>query len=207
MRLSVLAIAIMMSYVAPAMGQVTRPASTTQPATPPAAWDAAVDKLSRALLESDVARLVDALPQGATVRCFDGTAGDGARLLARVSHGSLVFGRTYKGIPDRLATAIADQVSNSEAPEEARQGWLIEGEAHARRADAIAGEWVELTLGVKQEELTAVLLFWRARPPSPGEAPTFEPVFVLLKGRQTPDGAVEVASVAYGNPVSAAQKK
>src|SRR5687767_4086273 len=111
MRLPVLAIAMLLLNVAPAMGQTTRP--TTAPSTPttapPTAWDAAVDKLSRALVESDVATLVDALPQRATIRCFDGAAGDAARLLARVSHGSLVFGMTYRGIPGRLASGIAEQ--------------------------------------------------------------------------------------------------
>jgi hypothetical protein len=208
MRLVVLAIAILMSNVAPAMAQTTRPSTVPSASTtPPAAWDATVDKLSRALAESDVATLVDALPERVTIRAFDGTSGDGARLLARVSRGSLVFGKTYKGIPDKLATAIADQVSNSETPEEARQSWLISGEEQAKRADTIASEWVEVTLEVKHDDLTAVLLFWRPRPPSPGEAPSFEPVFVLLKGREADGGAVEITCVAYGNPVAAVPKK
>jgi hypothetical protein len=215
MRLWILSLAMVMSCVAPAVGQTTRPAATgaataaakAAAGMPPVAWDAAVDKLSRALSESDAAALVESLTERVTIKTFDGGTGDGARLLARVSRGSLVFGKTYKGVPDRLATSIADTVGNTEAPEEARQSWLIAGEEHAKRADLIAAEWVELMLEAKGEDLTAVLLFWRAKPPAPGEAPTFEPVFVLVKGREPAEGHVEIVSVAYGNPVAAAAPK
>jgi hypothetical protein len=191
--LTVLALGLAL-FSAPVWGQATRPAA-------PEGWSKAMDGLARAVAESDAGALAQALGDEATIQSFEGRSGDALHLLARLHKGSLVVVRTYVGAPDTMASDVSDQVQQAQVPEDVKQRMLTGDERQARRANAIAAQWVSEILSAKADSLVGVVVFWCDHADDGGEP---EMVFVLVRG-EAGEGGTKVKAITYGDPLRQAK--
>jgi hypothetical protein len=180
----------------------TAAAQSTRPAAPPVAptpWQQAVTHFAQALRDADTDALATLLDKP-VVRQFKSAHGvDPAAFAADLARLRIISAHGYFDSQFTVASDLADDFKKAKGlPDTMRRNMLLGDDAQARRANATAQQWIEEALGVNAGDaaLIGVIVLWQ---------PTLDagatPVFVLLKGRQTPDG-FKIAAVVYGDPTA-----
>lgn len=192
MRSTWLCIAIVLALVVQTAGQTTRPADST--------WGKTLERFTTALEDSDPAALLPLLADDASIKAFDSKTADAIRLLARTRKATLLMSKAYVQAPATIASDVAEQVKNSDVPDEVKRHMAVGDEARSRRANETAAHWVAQALGAKDGDPVAVILFWCDRSSTGEPAPSPELVFVLVRGQAQGAGAPRVQAIAFGNP-------
>jgi hypothetical protein len=122
--------------------------------------------------------------------------GDAVRLLARTKKATLISSLSYLYAPENMANDVAEAFKNAEVPEELKRRMAMRDDAHARRANRTAVNWLGEALAAKQGDKVGVLVFWCDKSTS-GDA---EVVFILVKG-EVQGEATKVKSLCFGNPL------
>jgi len=177
-------------------------APTTRPAD--AAWSKTVASLAHALSVRDAAGLDALLPAGAVVKSFDGSPADVARLIARVTRGTLVSARAYTSPPAVLAADLAaDAKKSSAVPAEWARRMDARDDRDMARANATAAQWLATSVGSTDGDPVAVICLWvpTQDPAGAADAPAGDMVFALVKGVRGEAGQVFVRTIAFGDPL------
>lgn len=190
MRLIIVGFALLL-IGANASAQATRPSDS---------WTGVVEELQRALGESDAGAMVKLMSDDVDIACFDSRQADAVRLMARTRRAELVFARTYQQVPANLASELSDVIRNVRVPEEVRNQLVLRDEAHGKRANTTAAEWLGASLSLRPHEQMAVVVLWCEHPATPMEPAQAELVFILLKGTAEKDKPAKITRVVYGDP-------
>lgn len=197
MRQLVPGIAVLL-LVAGSAGQTTRPAD--------AAWSLMVRRVAAAIAEGDAASLAGALAGDVVIRAIDGMESrpaDALRLLARAARSKIVCSLAYEGLPERLATDLAEAMREAGLPAESGEQFVLADEAQARRANAVGARWLAETLGATPGAPVGVVVLTpddRAAQETPNASGRL--LFVLLRG-EARTGARTVSVIAFGDPLPA----
>lgn len=187
---------------------------TTQSARPAQnSWPEVVQKFSAALAAGDAAGK-SLLSDKPTIRLFTREdQEDISRLLHRTIGQTLLGAHAYLYPPLVMAADLAADFKNAdEIPDPMKTHMIPRDETDMKRANATAAQWLGSILQAGDGQPVAVLLFWCAVQGLPGsladkeaEEQKYQPLFILLKGRESPGGGFAIQTIIYGNPVFLAE--
>ena len=190
-------ISILGFFAASSAAQSTRPAVT---------WESAVEQFTRDILDGELVRVRLDLDEKTIIRQFGAQVTcDTVLLMDRVRQASLLGQHAYDGPPGTLAADIAaDFRSAGNVPDDFRQYMNPQDEQLMQQANQIARQWVIDMLQATTQDPIGVVVCWQEgiRDPELG-ATRPQPLFVLVKGRQTAEGDFRVTQVIFGNPLAA----
>lgn len=198
-----------MGYIFLALVSLSGPqafAQTTQPA--PDLWSQTAQAVAGGMIHSDAdAILTSLLPGDAKLREFGATRTEPRRrLIERAAGSQIVATRVYSWSANTVATDLAADVKVCEfIPPSMRAPFIPRDDAEAKKANAIAQQWIASVIDPAPGDLVAVIMLWEppvsatsllisSEPPEPKQ-----PLFVFIKGKQATDGSVQISLVAFGD--------
>jgi hypothetical protein len=196
MRLLILSFTVLFALATSARSAEPQQAGGDGPTPDNSNWAKTVEALGVALSDNDAGALLAVLSEDVSITTCDMKNGDAVRLLARTKKGTLISGFSYVYAPENMANDVAEAVKNAEVPEELKRRMAMRDEAHARRANRTAVNWLGEAVAAKQGDKVGVLVFWCDKSTS-GDA---EMVFVLVKG-EVQGESTKVKSLCFGNPL------
>jgi hypothetical protein len=182
---------------ASAAGQTTQPADDT--------WLGVVQTAAASLSTGDAASLRPVLADKYTLHNFAGGR-EGEWPAAVETLGDATVLGTHAMVYPPLAVAAevaADVKSAPQLPEKIRERFIPLDEIEMKRANATAVQWIKETLGAENGDPIALIVMWvDPTAPNAGERPNTL-LFVLLRGKATPEGTYRITHVVYGDPLPA----
>jgi hypothetical protein len=182
-------------------------AQTTQPA--PQAWGDSVQSLAQALpAESGAGAVSSIIPDEAQVRELGGSQNETRyRLQQRADGMKVISARAYVGVVETEASDLATDFKGLDnLPAALKRQYIPRDDAETKKANAVARAWINSVLNPAPGDLVAVIVLWEPSqsltgnllaPDAPPEVK--EPLFVLIKARQSENGDVKVTQVAFGD--------
>ena len=167
--------------------------------------------------ERDAALTRSFLADLVAIRQFNRQTHEDVAALRRACAGmSPLSARAYTDVPPALASDVAADVRDAKIPERAKRRLTAADAADARRADETAARWVATTLEPARGDPIGVIVLWphadlsAATDAADADAdddtdddakrlPT--PLFILVKGQPTSDGAFRIRQIFYGDPL------
>jgi hypothetical protein len=169
-------------------------------------WEETVQQFLEALQQQDVPATKRLMADRFVIRDL---ARDEARplqrLLERTAGSSVLAVQVYTTTPATLAADLSRAVERTPTlPAEVRR-WIVPADEPAtRRANAVAEQWLNEVLDLREPHPVAVVLLWCPLPNWPGlvdrSQREHQPMFVLLKGERSESGAYLIQRIAFGNP-------
>lgn len=176
-------------------------AQTTRPAR--SSWPDVVAALADALVDESGEATVSSLLGGAEIRRFDRADADDSAALRTALNGTLVVAaHGYLGVPNTLASDLAVDFQNSPVvPEEIRAELVPQDDAHAKRANITAAQWVHNSLQPATVQPVGVIALLRREPVDSANSSldAYTLKFVLLKAEYLSGGQLRITHVVYGD--------
>jgi len=159
MRLLILSLAVLFALATSANSVEPQQAGGDGPAPDNSNWAKTVEALGVALSENDAGALLAVLSDDVSITTCDMKNGDAVRLLARTKKATLISSLSYVYAPENMANDVAEAFKNAEVPEELKRRMAMRDDAHARRANRTAVNWLGEALAAKQGDKVGVLVF------------------------------------------------
>jgi len=176
-------------------------AQTTKPARVP--WPELVARLADALVEERDEASVSNLLSGAGIRRFDRAESEDVSAFRSALQGTLVVAaHGYLGVPNSLASDLAVDFQNSPVvPEEIRSELVPQDDAHAKRANITAAQWVHNSIQPATVQPVGVIALLRREPVDSANSSldAYTLKFVLLKAEYHSGGQLRITHVVYGD--------
>lgn len=183
-------------------------AQTTRPA--PENWGANIQTLAKAMGdESGAADAAMLISDDAQIREFGSNQNDTRyRLLQRTGGLSVISARVYSGAIETAASDLGEDLKACDAmPANMKKQFTPRDEIEAKKANAVAKQWIGGLLNPAAGELVAVIVLWQ--PPvvintanvllGTPDQELKEPLFVIIRGKQLPNGDMKIAQIAFGD--------
>lgn len=207
MKRMLLALVVGVLFCASARAQTTQPTEKSEQG-----WLKTVSDVAKALVGGDLTATESAMASRSAVRRFDGAGSDelwrlAERAAGRLDAKSKIIGyHAYVYPPLAMAADIAADFKTAIAvPDRVKEKFIVDDPDQMKRANSTAVQWVSEQIGAQKGVPVGVIVLWCPSPAAPESTeknvPTYEVMFVLMKGEEAAPREFKVNSVVYGWPV------